>query len=342
MRRVAARGLAVVAALLAASAHAGSFNVRDGEGHWSFDNGAADPPGSFLLQHYVDATRLDPHFGKGGRVGFMLPADGEAPSSLRVDAMRRFWLVSTGLAGSQPQPIVSRFSADGSADIRWGVQGRVQLSPAGLAIRPNDLLPLADGSVLVAGETAAGTTPHAVVFHLLADGSPDRAFGTAGVWQRPGGDDAVATSLAASLDGQVAVAIAVRGASPRSEAWSMTPAPALVKHAPLDGEAEDLRVDRVGDQWVFSMGGGLTDIVPPASLTPASAKPVAPAAASDADAGGSNPFVGDAAPAPAASEDDAPPWTLIATVLAAIAALVVAMVVRRRRSATVLRRPMDR
>jgi hypothetical protein len=343
MRRAAAAAFAFAAlAMPVGPACAGSFNVRDGAGHWNFGDDPEDRPGSFVLRHYVDDTQLDLHFGKGGNAAFMLPAGGESPSSIRVDATRRIWLASTGLAGTQPQPIIARFLADGSADVHWGVQGRVQLSPGGLAVRPNDLLPLSDGSVLVAGETSAGTTTHAVVFHLQPDGSLDRAFGNAGVWQRAGDDGAVATSLAASLDGQVAVAVAVRGATPQSEIWSVTDAPALVGHQPLDPDAdgEDLRVDRVGDQWAFSMGGGMTDIVPPVSLKPGTPASVAQVAASDAGAAGFAPFEDDAGSAPAAaSEGEGLPWPAIGGVLAAIAAIVVAMAVRRWRLATVLRKP---
>ena len=53
--------------------------------------------------------------------------------------------------------------------------------PGGASVKPNDLLPLADGSVLVAGETAGVATPRAVVFHVAANGALDRALSRAQV-----------------------------------------------------------------------------------------------------------------------------------------------------------------
>ena len=344
LRRTA---LALLACALAGgAAHAASLTVRDGDEAWAVNEDPQPDASDFLLRHLVHGTQPDARFGRNGATPFSLGAANDAPASLRVDSTRRAWMVGAGLAGNQPQPVVARFLADGNADVRWGAQGKLQLAPGGLAVKPNDLLPLADGSVLVAGESTGGPTPRAVVFHLNADGSLDRGFGSGGVWQRPGdGDASSATSLAASADGLAAVAVSVRGDKPGSELWALTDAaPAVIQRQPSDpaSDGADLRVDWVADHWVLGSAGGPTGIVPPALLARGAGPAVAaaPGAASDPGEGGFNPFTPVAASAPAAAIDDGLPWTGIATGAALLVAAIAGVVVMRsRQPATVRRKP---
>ena len=347
------RRLAAASALLAgacaclgpcAPAHAGSLTVREGRDVWTVNDDPQADASDFLLRHVLAGAQIDPRFGRNGQTAFTLNPNNDPPASVRVDATHRTWMVGSSLAGNQPQPVIARFLADGSADLGWGVQGKLQLTPAGIAIKPNDLLPLADGSVLVAGEVSGVATPRAAVFHLNANGSLDRNFGSGGVWQRPGGADAsTATSLAASGNGLVAVAVAVRSARPQAEAWSMTNvAPAVLQSQPLDdtADADDLRIDWATDHWSLGNGGGPTFVVPPALLTNHAAAPAAPVVASDPGGGGFNPFVGDAASAAtAAPEDDGLPWSWIAAALVLVAAIAAVFVMRARQSRTVSRKP---
>jgi len=263
---------------------------------------------------------------------------------VRVDATHRTWMVGASLAGNQPQPVIARFKADGNADLGWGVQGKLQLTPAGIAIKPNDLLPLADGSVLVAGEVTGVATPRAAVFHVNANGALDRNFGAGGVWQRADdGDASTATSLAASTGGTVAVAVAVRGAKPGAELWALSDlAPAVLQRKPMEdnSDGEDLRVEWSTDHWVLSNGAGTTPVVPPALLTNHPPSYAAPVAASDPGEGGFNPFAAVAASAPApAGEEDGVPWTGIAIAAGALAAAAGVFALRARKPATVLRKP---
>jgi hypothetical protein len=346
-RRVAPLRIAAALALLAcanAPAHAGSLTVRDANGAWTVTEDPQADASDFLLKHLIDGTRPDERFGRGGQTAFTLGAGNDAPASVRVDAARRTWMVGASLAANQPQPVIARFSADGNADLNWGVQGRIALTPAGVTVKPNDLLPLADGSVLVAGEVTGGVTPRAVVLHLNADGSLDRKFGDGGVWQRPGDTDAsTATSLAASIDGLAAVAVSVRGAKSGAELWSLTEAaPAVIQRKPFDdsSDGEDLRVEWAVDHWVLSNGGGPTGIVPAALLTNRALAPVAAPAASDTGEGGFNPFTAVTASAPASSADaDALPWAWIGVGVALLAATAGAFAMRSRRPKTVLRKP---
>jgi hypothetical protein len=338
-------GVAAALALLAvasAPAHAGSMTVRDADSAWTVNEDPQADADDFLLKHLVNGTLADERFGRNGQTAFTLGASNDPPASVRVDAAHRTWMVGASLAGNQPQPVIARFAADGNADPRWGVQGKLQLTPAGVPVKPNDLLPLADGSVLVAGEVTGGATPRAVVFHLNADGSLDRRFGSGGVWQRAGdGDASTATSLAASPDGTIAVAIAVRGAKPGAELWSVSDAaPAVIQRKPLDdtSDGDDLRAEWLTDRWVLSTGGGPTTVVPAALLTNHPQAPAVASAASDPGEGGFSPFAAEAASAPAAANDDGLPWTWIAVAAVLLAAIASVFVVRARRPKAVLRK----
>ena len=346
MRAAALASLALGCAAACVPAHAGSLTVRDGNNGWTVNEDPQADANDFLLKRFINGTAPDEHFGRNGQTPFTLGANNDPPASVRVDATHRTWMVGASLAGNEPQPVIARFLADGNADLRWGVQGKVQITPAGVTLKPNDLLPLADGSVLVAGEVTGVVIPRAVVFHLDANGALDRHFGTGGVWQRPGddGDASAATSLAASSDGRAAVAVSVRGAKPGSELWAMTDvAPAVIQHQPADltSDGEDLRVDWMTDHWVLGTGGGATGIVPPALLTGRAPATAVAGAASDPGEGGFNPFTAVAASAPAATTaDDGLPWSWIATaVVLLLAAVAGVFVIRSRRPQTVLRKP---
>ena len=317
------RAAAALCVLACAGAQAGSLTVRDANTAWTVADDPQADAHDFLLRRLVNGTDPDTRFGRGGQTPFTLGAGNDPPASVRVDANHRIWMAGASLAGNQPQPVVARFLAEGGADPRWGVQGKVQLTPAGIAVKPNDLLPLADGSVLVAGEATGLATPHAVVFRLNADGSLDRRFGADGVWQRPGDGASTATSLAASTDGLAAVAVTVRGARPGAELWALTDAaPAVLQRKPADdsSDGEDLRVEWQADHWVLSNGGGPTAVVPPALLGNRPAGAVPASALGEPGGGGFSPFTAEGASAPAAEESGLP-WVWTGIGLAALAAI---------------------
>jgi len=342
----AALALAWLLALAGApvSASAGSLVVRDGDDNgWTVNDDPQADANDFVLRHLIRGAQPDDRFGRNGQTTFTLNAANDAPASVRVDAQHRIWMVGASVAGNQPQPVVARFQADGNADFKWGVQGKLQLMPGGAAIKPNDLLPLADGSVLVAGETAGVATPRAVVFHLAANGALDRAFGNGGLWQRPGdADPSTATSLAASSDGLVAVAVAVRGGRPGAELWQLTDAaPAVLQRQPLDdtNDGEDLRAEWIMDHWALANGGGPTGVVPAALLTNRAAAAASAPSSVDPGGGGFSPFVAEGASVPAATpQDDSLPWAWISSGAVLLAAIVAAAVMRARRPQTTIRK----
>jgi hypothetical protein len=334
--RCGAAALAFLA-LAGAGAHAGSLTVRDGDNNgWTVNDDPQADANDFVLRHLVQGAQPDDRFGRDGQTTFTLNGANDAPASVRVDAQRRIWMVGASVAGNQPQPIVARFLANGSADLKWGVQGKLQLAPGGATVKPNDLLPLADGSVLVAGETTGVATPRAVVFHVAANGTLDRAFGSGGLWLRPGeGDSSTATSMAASSDGLIAVAVAVRGAKPGAELWQLTDAtPTVLQRQPLDdtNDGEDLRAEWSADHWSLANGGGPTAVVPAALLTNRAAAAASSPSAADLGGGGFSPFVGDSASAPASTPpDDGLPWPWISAAVVLLAAVAAAVVMRARR-----------
>jgi hypothetical protein len=334
-----AAALASLLVLAGAPAHAGSLVVRDGDDNgWTVNEDPQADANDFVLRHLVHGAQPDERFGRNGQTTFTLAAGNDAPASVRVDARHRVWMVGASVAGNQPQPVVARFQADGSTDPKWGVQGKLQLMPAGTAVKPNDLLPLADGSVLVAGETAGVGTPRAVVFHVAANGVLDRGFGSGGLWQRPGdAGSSTATSLAASSDGLVAVAVAVRGGKPGAELWQITDAaPTVLQRQPLDdtNDGEDLRAEWILDHWTLASGGGPTAVVPAALLSNRAAAAASSASPADPGGGGFSPFVAEGASAPAAApQDDGLPWTTwMGAGAVLLAAIVGAFVMRARRA----------
>ena len=340
--------------LAATSASSASLSVRDAAGdQWRAISDPADGAQGYLLEHVVADGQLDPRFGRGGRRPLAISATDDAPSSVRVDARGRIWVTGASIAGGQPQAVILRYLADGAPDLRWGVQGKVQISPGGLAVKPNDLLPLSDGSLLVAGVAANVEPVRAVVFHLKADGSLDTDFGTAGTWQRSGATDgSTATNLAADDDGAVAVCVAARGDKAAAEIWSIaSPAPRLVRQQALDpsSDGENLRVAWAAGRWVLTSAGsstlaGLAATLLPPVATQARVSIARASASSDPGQGVFSPFAGDSSapsPLPAPAVDEAgggQPGLWFGSLLAVAALGMIAIRLRKRTTRTVLRR----
>jgi len=340
MRSHACVVLASALGLLACAAvHAGSLRAMDADGsQWRVIEDPADGAQGYVLERLGADGLPDPRFGREGRQPVAISATNDAPTSLRVDAGGRVWLAGASISADQPLAVVERFRPDGHPDIQWGLQGRVQLNPGGIAVKPNDLLPLADGSVLVAGVAANVAPARAIVFHLRADGTLDTGFGDRGAWQRAAAaDGSTATGLAAAIDGAVAVSVAAPGAPGRAEIWTLAePAPRLLLQRPLEqgNDGEDLRVVWTGQHWAFGSAGAPTGRVGPAFLQ----SPVWPlregpaATASDPGQGGFSPFAveptaSEATPAPV-EDHVSRSWIALAIVL--VTALVGAALRRGR------------
>jgi hypothetical protein len=331
---------AVLVGLMAITgARAGSIETRDPEGNgWAVIENPSENQDNYLLRHTDRNRQPLPTYGRNGAAEFTLGPDNDTPTSLRVESSGRAWMVGTGTSGGRPQPVIMRITPEGQADTRWGVQGRVQVNPNGVPVRANDLLPLSDGSVLVAGEAPGTPVPKAVVFHLKADGTIDPSFGNSGLWQRPGAEGAVAVSLSVAADGGIAVGVAVRGEKETSEVWSLyeKPPQLLARDDLDDGVDEDeLHIEWIGQHWQWLTAAGVRGFVPAASLIrPASA---AASAANDPGQGAFNPFaehaVAPASAPAAAAADEGTPWGWIGAAVALALGLLAFVLTRGGRGA---------
>jgi uncharacterized delta-60 repeat protein len=329
-----AAATAVAGLFAVAGALAGSIETRDPEGNgWAVIENPSENADNYLLRHTDRNRQPIAAYGRNGAAEFTLGPDNDTPTSLRVEPTGRAWMVGTGTSGGRPQPVVMRITPDGQADTRWGVQGRVQVNPNGVPVRANDLLPLSDGSVLVAGEAPGTPAPKAVVFHLKADGTIDPAFGNGGLWTRPGAEGAVAVSLGVQADGGIAVGVAVRGEKETSEIWSLYDVPPqLQARDELDEgiDEDELHIEWIGQHWQWLTTAGIRGFVPSVSLVrPAPAA----SAANDPGQGAFNPFVEHAvtaasAPVAAPVEDGGVPWGWIAAIVALALALLAFVLTR--------------
>jgi hypothetical protein len=317
---IAALLLAAAGAWAPLAAHAGSLDVRDDDGgRWEAIENPDDDADDYVLKRVDAQHKPDPKFGKMGLSEFSLGPDNDSPTSVRVDAAtRHVWVSGSTLSGNRPQAVIFRFNPDGNTDPRWGVLGKMQSAPSGMAIRTHDVMPLDDGSVLVAGEAPNGNEVRAVVFHLKPDGSTDMQFGSGGVWMRPGGEQAVATSLAVAPNGAVAASVIVRGPKAQGEVWSITKgAPVRLSVQTLDDpDEDDTRIEWIAERWSWNVNGGPTEPVPAATLDPKPVPQTQPVAQTPSDPGNVayNPFVEtrrvEAPPKPH-DDDGGVPWIWI-------------------------------
>jgi len=300
---------------VAGPARCASLSVRDAAGNqWRAVSDPADEAQGYVLEHLGPNGRFDAGFGRDGRRPLTISATDDAPSALRVDDHGRIWATGASIAGGQPQVVILRYLSNGAPDLRWGVQGKVQVGPGGLAIKPNDMLPLSDGSLLVAGVAANVEPVRAVVFHLRSDGALDTSFGTAGTWQRSGATDgSTATNLSAADDGAVAVCVVAHGEHPVAEVWSIAAAAQKrVRQQALDpdSDGEELRVAWSNGRWSLATGdaptvAGLFATLEPTALAGGPGRAHPASASSDPGQGGFSPFVAERqGEAPVASASD--------------------------------------
>ena len=113
---------------------------------------------------------LDPDFGSGGKV---------TSSSLRpAVAMAR--QADGKLVVLSQQSKLSRYNADGTADLGFGTNGVVAVSFSNSGDTANAVALQADGKIVVAGRSIAGTFDDFGVARFNVDGTLDTGFGTSG------------------------------------------------------------------------------------------------------------------------------------------------------------------
>jgi uncharacterized delta-60 repeat protein len=143
---------------------------------------------------------LDPDFGGDGRV--TLPSGGGAKAVL-VQPDRKIVVVGTSL-GSRMMTI-TRLKPNGSLDTTFDGDGTATIDVGSLADVAHGAVLQPDGKVVVAGYTQAATTG-IVVARLNVDGSPDPAFGAAGIARVSFGVVAFAFAVARQANGRIVVA----------------------------------------------------------------------------------------------------------------------------------------
>jgi uncharacterized delta-60 repeat protein len=136
--------------------------------------------GDVGLARYAPAGGLDSSFGAGGKIITTLLGSTDSPAA-SVAIQQDGKLIAagtTGLTGFRDFA-VARYNTDGSLDTTFGNGGRVTCSFGGDDTAA-DVVVQPDGKILVAGSSDQETGIELAVVRLLADGSLDPTFGTAG------------------------------------------------------------------------------------------------------------------------------------------------------------------
>jgi uncharacterized delta-60 repeat protein len=138
-----------------------------------------------LLRYGRDGG-LDTSFGNGGKVLTALGARGnDSASAIAVQADGKIVVAGSSDQGGTAglDFALLRYNADGSLDATFGNGGIVLTDLGSATDRAWAVLLMADGKIVLGGETNTGTTAGGVDFALAryrADGSLDAAFGNGG------------------------------------------------------------------------------------------------------------------------------------------------------------------
>ncbi|MFN6994739.1 MAG: DUF4347 domain-containing protein, partial [Aquincola tertiaricarbonis] len=152
-------------------------------------------PGRLVLSRLRADGYLDTSFGTAGHYELALGEDTQA-TAVAVDGSGRILVAGFSGSGGQYTSFVLRTSAAGVLDTSFGSNGIAW----GSAGKPDAMVVLADGSVVVAG-TSEGS--EAVVQRFAANGTPGAGFGSGGVQVLALGADAGLRDLALLPDGRL-------------------------------------------------------------------------------------------------------------------------------------------
>ena len=230
-------------ALAGSAAAAGlSTTLPDGQSLAVLETSTPEHIGFSFERRRPDGMR-DRQFGPLGRVFFAMGPPGPMPTAVQGDAAGHLFVAATapfddGVRGA----VVSRFSATGQVDAAWGDHGLARLPVAHGDAVPADVLPQADGGLLVVGTVEDGPWQQAAIWRLTASGQADASFGRNGVMLAAALARSQALSIQSGSDGTLQIAIQ------NSEGGR----PWLEVHRWRSGAAYPLRVARqeLPDQWV--------------------------------------------------------------------------------------------
>lgn len=152
------------------------------------------------------AGGLDRGFGDRGTIeeDFAPQAEGAAASSISILPDDRF--IVAGIADSQRQFAVARYTADGALDPTFSGDGRALYDePSSSLISDVSVRSLADSRTVLSATVSNldSGAEEIVITRLLADGAPDPAFGTAGTTRTTYGPDEFPGDTAIAPDSSV-------------------------------------------------------------------------------------------------------------------------------------------
>ena len=165
----------------------------------------------FGLARYTASGTLDSAFGNGGVVVIRSPQSSFIANALALQPDGKIVIagMSSNVSTATLQLAVARYNPDGSPDASFGSAGS-SITPVGDGGGQANAITLQpDGMILVAGTAFAHGTAddQFLLARYRPDGSPDSAFGTAGVVITHVGTAASsASALALQSDGRVLVA----------------------------------------------------------------------------------------------------------------------------------------
>jgi uncharacterized delta-60 repeat protein len=163
--------------------------------------------GRNLLVRLLPNGRPDPRFGGGdGRVAFQFgPADCQCSGAHAVRLQSNGRIIALAHEERRGRAVtVARFLPSGRLDRSFGPRGQGFVRhrgsfALGLAVQRND-------KIVVAGERTGLGRRRFIVLRFMADGRPDRSFGSRGIYAPELGVSSFATSAVALPDGRVVVA----------------------------------------------------------------------------------------------------------------------------------------
>lgn len=134
-----------------------------------------------LLARIAPNGTLDATFDNDGIVLQPLPNGQDVPQSIAVDADGRYVVAGVFQTGVSRDIGVSRYLPSGILDQNFGTQGRTTIAMGQDSSHADQVLFQGNGRIVVIGATDLVFPNTLVVTRLLADGSLDPSFGTAGI-----------------------------------------------------------------------------------------------------------------------------------------------------------------
>jgi uncharacterized delta-60 repeat protein len=153
--------------------------VAVGSGHWG---GGCDCLRSHIaLARYGPRGRLDPSFGRGGRVvtGFGARNGGEVEAAaIQPDGKI---VVAADYFGAGTDFGVARYNDDGTLDRTFGTGGRVVTKVGEISAYAAGVVVQPDGKIVVAGTASVGLSGRTALVRYNANGALDPTFGRGGI-----------------------------------------------------------------------------------------------------------------------------------------------------------------